>query len=153
MDPRSSLTQAQREYLVSLFESGFGSRAASASLGVSRDPVRKLERRWKLHGRLCLVSQTPKHSYSFEIKKAVIDRYLAGDTAMEIAAAFDLSSDQTVHAWVRAWRTGGDEALRPKLKGRPKSSGAAVVLSEEDKLRKQIQRLETENAYLKNCGT
>lgn len=149
MHPRSSLSLGQRERLVEWFEAGYGSRAAATRMGVGRDVVRKLERRWKLHGRLCLVSYSRKRSYSFETKKAVVERYLAGETAMEIAAACDLSSDQIVLAWVRVWREGGEDALHPKPKGRPKGPHAARVASEEDRLRKQVQRLEAENAYLK----
>ena len=47
---------------------------------------------------------------------------------------------------------GGDDALKPKPKGRPKGSAKPKVLTEEDKLRRQIARLEAENAYLKNAG-
>ena len=37
----------------------------------------------------------------------------------------------------------------PKPKGRPKGSTALKRLTEEEKLRRQIARLEAENAYLK----
>ncbi|WP_296106402.1 helix-turn-helix domain-containing protein [uncultured Corynebacterium sp.] len=36
---------------------------------------------------------------------------------MELAAEFGLSSDQLVSSKVRAWRNGGDEALRPNREG------------------------------------
>jgi transposase len=44
---------------------------------------------------------------------------------------------------------GGDEALKPKPKGRPKGSTDPKLLTEEEKLRRQVERLEAENAYLK----
>ena len=47
------------------------------------------------------------------------------------------------------WRRGGDEALRPKPKGKLKGSAAPKRLTEEEKLRRQVERLEAENAYLK----
>lgn len=71
---------------------------------------------------------------------------------MGLAREFDLSSDQLVSGWSSKWRKGGDEALKPKPKGRPKGSTAPRLLSEEDKLRRQAQRLEAENAYLKIAG-
>ncbi|AEX78145.1 transposase-like protein [Corynebacterium diphtheriae HC03] len=40
-----------------------------------------------------------------------------------------------------------------KPKGRPKGSAKPKVLTEEDKLRRENERLRAENAYLKKCGT
>lgn len=68
---------------------------------------------------------------------------------MDLAREFGLSSDQLVKDWSRKWRKGGDDALKPKPKGRPKGSSAPKRLTEEEKLRRQIERLEAENAYLK----
>ena len=130
-----------------------GSQAAAKVVGVSRDVTRKLYRRFQLHGRLCLVEKPTKQQYSFEIKKEVVERHLAGETKMDLAREFGLSSDILVRDWARKWRKGGDEALKPKPKGRPKGSAAPKRLSEEEKLRRQIARLEAENTYLKKCGT
>ena len=106
-------------------------------------------RRFKLHGRLCLVEKPTKQQYSFEIKTEVVQRHLSGETAMDLAREFGLSSEHLVGGWSRKWRKGGDEALKPKPKGRPKGSVTPKPLSEEAKLRRQIARLEAENAYLK----
>ena len=149
MRARSSLSEVQREQLVELFEQGMGYTAAAKTLGVSKYAVRRLYRRFQLHGRLCLVEKPTKQQYSFDIKKEVVQRHLAGETAMDLAREFNLSSAQLVQDWVIKWRKGGDEALKPKPKGRPKGSAAPKPLSEEEKLRRQVARLEAENAYLK----
>ena len=149
MRARSSLSERQREQLVELFEQGMGSIAAANALGVSKYAVRTLYRRFQLHGRLCLVEKPTKQQYSFEIKKEVVQRHLAGETRMDLAHEFGLSSDQLVKDWVWKWRKGGDEALKPKPKGRPRGSAVPKRLSEEEQLRRQIARLEAENAYLK----
>lgn len=78
-----------------------------------------------------------KQQYSFEIKKEVVQRHLAGETAMDLAREFGLSSQQLVRGWSWKWRKDGDDALKPK------------PLSEEDKLRGENERLRAENAYLK----
>src|SRR5699024_260255 len=122
---------------------------AANRLGVGRDAVRGLERRWQLHGRLCLMEESCKQQYFFEVKKVVVERFLAGESKMELAVAFRLGSEQLVTIWVRRWRAGGDEALRPKPKGRPKGLPPPSWLTEEDKLRRENQRLQAENAYLK----
>jgi len=150
---RSSLSEHQREQLVELFEQGMGYTAAATALGVSKYAARMLCRRFKLHGRLCLVEKPIKQQYSFDIKKEVVQRHLAGETAMDLAREFGLSSEQLVNGWSWKWRKGGDDALKPKPKGTPKGSAKPKVLSEEDKLRRENERLRAENAYLKNCGT
>lgn len=96
MRARSSLSEHQREQLVGLFEQGMSYQAAANALGVSKYAVRKLCRRFKLHGRLCLVEKPTNQQYSFEIKKEVVQRHLAGETAMDLAREFGLSSDQLV---------------------------------------------------------
>ena len=143
------MSEHQREQLVELFEQGVGYRAAATALGVSTYAARMVCRRFKLHGRLCLVEKPTKQQYSFEIKTEVVQRHLSGETAMDLAREFGLSSEHLVGGWSRKWRKGGDEALKPKPKGRPKGSGTPKPLSEEAKLRRQIARLEAENAYLK----
>ena len=149
MRARSSLSEHQREQLVECFEQGMSYGTAARTLGVSKYAVRTLYRRFQLHGRLCLVEKPTKQQYSFDIKKEVVQRHLAGETRMDLAREFGLSSGQLVSYWSRQWRNGGDEALKPKPKGRPKGSAAPKPLSEEEELRRQIARLEAENAYLK----
>ena len=149
MHTRSSLTQHQREQLMQLFEQNIGSTAAARELNISRYAAQALERRFKLHGRLCLMAKPTKQRYPYEIKKEVVTRNLNGESRIKLAQEFGLSSDHLVKSWVRAWRAGGDEALMPKPQGRPKGSAKAKPLTEEDKLRRQIEKLQAENAYLK----
>ncbi len=149
MRARSSLSESQRQQLVDLFEQGLGYAAAANRLGVSHNPVRKLERRFQLHGRLCLVEKPTKQQFSFETKKEVVDRFIGGQSTMDLAREFGLSSDQLVTHWVRAWRAGGDQALQPKPKGRAKRSTSSTPLTEEDRLRREVEKLQAENAYLK----
>ncbi|MCG7267085.1 helix-turn-helix domain-containing protein, partial [Corynebacterium sp. ACRQJ] len=107
MRARSSLSEHQREQLVECFEQGMGCAAAANALGVSKYVVRTLYRRFQLHGRLCLVEKPTKQQYSFDIKKEVVQRHLAGETMMDLAREFGLSSDQLVKDWSWKWRKGG----------------------------------------------
>ena len=149
MRTRSSLSKQQREQLIELFEQGLGYTAAANQLGAARDPVRALQRRFTLHGRLCLEEKPTKQQFSFEVKKEVVDRFNAGESKRDLAREFELSSDQLETSWVHAWRTGGDQALRPKPKSRPKGSSPTKVMTEEDRLRREVEKLRAENAYLK----
>lgn len=149
MRARSSLSEHQREQLVELFEQGWGFAAAANHLGVTRNPVRLLYDRWMIRGKLCLVEKPTKQQYSFEVKQEIVERNLAGESRTDLAKEFDLSSPGLVKDWVRRWRRGGDEALMPKPKGRPKGSTRARPLTEEDELRREVEKLRAENAYLK----
>ena len=93
---RSSLTEDQREQLVELFEQGLGDTTAANRFIVRRDPVRKLYRRWVLHGRLCLVEKPTNQQYPFEIKKEIVDHFVAGETALALAKEFEPSPEQLV---------------------------------------------------------
>lgn len=84
MRARSSLSEEQREQLVGLFEQDLGFTAAASRIRVRHDPARSLYRRWLLHGSLCLVKKPTKKQYSFEVNKEVVDRFLAGETRMNL---------------------------------------------------------------------
>jgi transposase len=91
-----------------------------------------------------------KRSFTFEFKLEVVRRFVDGEvSALELAREYDLSSPKLVEGWVRAYRREGEEALRPKPKGRPAVVPDPSGLSELDRLRAENLRLSAENAYLK----
>jgi transposase-like protein len=149
LHPFTSSSLDQRKQALVLFEAGYGAKATATQLGLSYDIVNRLYQRWRLHGSVVLVRKPTNAKYPFDVKKEVVERFIAGETKMELAAAFDLSSPALVQKWVRQWREGGDGALRPKPKGRPSAKNVAATLTEEERLRKQLKLLEAENAYLK----
>ena len=63
---------------------------------------------------------------------------------------FGIMSEAPISRWVKAYREGGAEALRPKRKGRPSSAAEPKGLTREQELERRIRKLEAENAYLKN---
>jgi len=150
MDRRSSLSEAQREAAVALFERGWGDTSTARSMGVSRWPVQKLYRRWKMHGRLALVSKPDKASYSFEFTLLAVQRFLSGEHASELATELGLSSPVLLRTWVRIYRSEGEDGLRPKPRGRPPgaSNSAPDQDSELARLRQENARLQAEIAFL-----
>lgn len=152
MRPHSSLTAEQRLAAVDLFEEGFGYRAVSSKLGVSASAICKLESRFKIWGRAALEIKPTRQVYSFEFKLAIVRQYLDGEgTRQDLARMHQLSSLDLLRAWIRAYRDFGEEGLRSKAKGRPKSvpRTPSVEVSELEKLRRENERLAAENAYLK----
>lgn len=152
MHPRSLLSEGQRSRAVALFEQGFAEVAVASRLRVSVSAVRRLYDRWRVRGRGALVPKPTRPSYSFEFKLAIVQRFIAGETALDLAREYDLSSPRLIQTWARAYRRDGEDALRPKPKGRARNGGERVgrrELSELEKLRSENARLEAENAYLK----
>ncbi len=149
MHARSSLSEAQREAAVALFEKGVGYRAATKSLDAPWVPVRALYGRWRIHGQGVLVSR-PLRSYSFEFKLALVERFLAGESGPDLAVEAGLSSRELLQKWVRAYRLEGQDGLRPKPKGRPRKpdSPPPAELPELERLRRENERLRAEVAYL-----
>ena len=132
-----------------MFEKGLGYRAVARSLDAPGVPVRALYGRWRIHGQGVLVSK-PAKSYSFEFKLALVERFLAGETGPDLAVEAGLSSRQLLQKWVRAYRLEGEDALRPKPKGRPRKpdSPPTAELPELERLRRENERLRAEVAYL-----
>jgi transposase len=146
----SLLSGDQREAAVAWFEKGIADTATARLLGVSRGPVKRLYRRWRIHGRGALVTKPTKQKYSFEIKLALVQRCIAGETAPDLAVEAGLSSPRLLETWVRAYRLEGADALRPKPKGRPRKPDAPppAELPELERLRRENERLRAEVAYL-----
>ncbi|CAB0511560.1 DNA-binding protein [Corynebacterium diphtheriae] len=149
MHPRSKLSQAQREQAVELFEQGYGSTAVANRLGVKQRQIQRLEGRFRLHGRLCLVSKPTRKQHSFGTKMEILRRHKAGETRSDLAQEFGLSSPDLISHWAWEVNKDGIDALRPKPKGRPKGSARPTPLTEEDKLRRENELLKAELAYLK----
>lgn len=73
-------------------------------------------------------------------------------SAAALAQEHGLSSPKLLQTWVRAYRNGGVDALRPKPKGRPAKDDDGTPPrepSEVEQLRQENERLRAENAYLK----
>ena len=148
----SSLTAEQRLAAVVLFDAGVGHVAVSSRLGVNVEAARWLEARFKIWGRAALESKPTKQAYSFEFKLALVRQFLGGEgTKPGLARIHQLSSPKLLGKWVQIYREQGEEGLRPKDRGRPKSAPRtpAGEVSELEKLRRENQRLQAENAYLK----
>ncbi|MGO4692618.1 transposase [Glaciibacter sp. 2TAF33] len=91
-----------------------------------------------------------KTAYSFEFKLDLVRRVLCGEAAPgELAQEHGISSPNLVKKWVRAYRRDGEDALRPKPRGRPKGNATLAPLTELERLQQENERLAAENAYLK----
>jgi transposase len=152
MRGRSSLSEDQRVAAVALFEAGWARQSVAVRLGVGDSAVNRLYGRWRVRGTGALVAMPGKRVFSFEFKREVVRRFLAGETKVALAREFELSSPKLVETWARKYRNGGDDGLRPKRPGRPPGprpgDGDRGELGELEQLRRENERLRAENAYL-----
>lgn len=143
----SRLTWAQRVQVVSLFEAGYGGKAIARSLGLPVASVRELHARWRLLGQAALVTKRTRRRYDGDFKRAVVERFLAGESRMGLAAEYELSSHRLVVKWAAIYRERGPQGLDPAPRGRP-----ALVPEEEldevSRLRRENERLRAQVAYL-----
>lgn len=91
-----------------------------------------------------------RQSFSFEFKLAVVQRFLAGESKADLAREFGLSSPKLVENWARIYRNEGEEGLRPKRRGRPRTDPTVPAGAESalEQLRRENARLRAENALL-----
>lgn len=150
MSGPSSLTVGQRASAIELFDDGWARSSVATRLGVSHSAITRLYDRWRVRGGAALVSKPTKRSFSFEFKLEVVQRFLAGETKLDLAREFDLSSPKLIETWARKYRTEGENGLRPKRAGRPPQPAEAASndSSELKRLRAENERLRAENAYL-----
>ncbi len=146
----SVLSAEQRVAAIRLFDGGWARRSVATRLGVSQSAITRLYDLWRVRGDAALVSKPTKRSFSFEFKLEAVQRFLAGETKLDLAREFALSSPKLIETWARKYRNEGEEGLCPKRAGRqPKPAEAASSdASELERLRIENERLRAENAYL-----
>lgn len=146
---RSPLSEDQREAAVAWFEKGIADAATARVMGVAQSPVRELYLRWRIHGRGALVARRTKQVYPFELKLALVERFIAGEKAQELAAEAGLSSSGLLKNWAAAYRRDGADALRSKPRSGPGAPGSPPAAEPElERLRRENELLRAEVAYL-----
>jgi len=85
------------------------------------------------------------------LRALLVQRFLAREAAGDLATEVGLSSPELLKTWVRQYRREGIEALRPKLKGRPRETDRSPPDGNEELVRLQRENdlLRARNAYLK----
>ncbi|ACV21646.1 Transposase and inactivated derivatives [Slackia heliotrinireducens] len=152
MTRRTIYDAVTRSRAAELYDEGYGVRTIADLIEVPYEAVRQWIDTYRSVGIEGLMVMGHKYTkYSFETKvaaaRAVVDD---GVSKAEAMAKFGIASMTPLKNWMRAYREGGPEALRPKPKGRPRGSGSPPrKLTREQELERRIQKLEAENAYLK----
>lgn len=143
----SKLSPAQRREALGLFAQGWGWKAVAGLLGSNRKSVRELHERWRVHGEGALVPKTTHPRFTAEFKRDVVERFLAGESKVDLTIEYGLSSPRIVKKWAAIYREQGPAGLEPKRRGRP-AQPADADLDEVALLRRENERLLAKVALL-----
>ena len=97
----------------------------------------------------------PNKRYTPEFKKLVVETMLKEKLSYcETARQFEVSDDKRVAAWERIYLTEGPEGFSIKRRGRSSKGRSGTLPKEvEEDLLAEVQRLRTENEYLRQHRT
>lgn len=71
------------------------------------------------------MTKPTKRAYSFHFKLALVERFVAGETAQDLALETGLSPPKLLETWAGAYRGEVPDVLRPKAKDRAKEAAAS----------------------------
>ena len=96
------------------------------------------------------MAKPTRRVFWFEFKLHAVQRFRAGETKVALAKELGLSAPELIEKWARQYRNEGEEGLRPKPKGRPRTNPDATRKpeSELERLRRENERLRAEVAFL-----
>ncbi len=142
-----------RQATVELIEGGYGWRTVARRLEIPADTAREWIHTYRACGREAFLSMGSRHrSYDYETKlAAVLDHVEGGMTKQEVMQRHGIASETALKGWVKRYREGGPEALRPRPKGRPRGARRRPepTPTREQELEAENRRLRAEVAYLK----
>jgi transposase-like protein len=96
---------------------------------------------------------TTHRGYSFETKLDAARDFCDRDIPKpEIMERYGIKAASRLDAWIRSYREGGPETLRPKPKGRRPQAAESVCASREEELEARVRELELELAIQKRIN-
>lgn len=136
-----------------------GCRKTATRFGIDHSTVRQWSAAYELHGVQGL--SKPYTEYPTQFKVSVIEKMASESlSARQACAIFNIPTRNTILTWQRLYDEGGIQALAASgPRGKPKSmpdklkyskpTGKPVVELTPEEMRKELQYLRAENAYLK----
>ena len=139
-------------------KNGFTPTVKGCSRETMRNRIRMWARVYDIYGKSGLEHRS-RH-WTYEDKANVVQRVLDGESYHEIAHSLGMSSETQVSNWHRKYLELGWEGLKLDGRGRKRKMGNKPVKPSRSKsqseeiaeLRKRLEYLEAENAYLKKLA-
>jgi len=137
-------------------------RSVGRKYGIHHAEVHKWITNYKYLGGEGLRRCRQKQTYTFDFKLHVVKLYLSNEISyQQLAVKSGMSNPALIAQWVRKYRTGGQDALKPRKKGQDRTMNQGEMIrkiedrspDQQQELLKQLQeenlRLRIENAFLK----
>lgn len=141
-----------RELAAELLVKGAGWRTLMRELAIPMTTAKNWVKSYRAVGPEVFLNMGGSHrNYDYETKLAAArDHVEGGMSKPDVMKKYGIASLSPLSSWVRKYREGGPEALRPKPKGRPPGSPPSVApKTREQELDEENRRLKAEVAYLK----
>ena len=144
-DRRRRYDDGFRREALELIKAGAGGNTLARRLAIPVYTARNWIRLYRSNGEEAVMGGNGSRRYDWETKVAAArDHVEDGLTVADVMAKYGIASIAPLNRWCRDYRTGGEEALRPKPKGRPKG-----VKSKPKPKPTREHELAEENAYLR----
>ena len=117
--------------------------------------VRKWVSAWEKYGKDGLNRKKSYATYPVQFKLDVLNYKLrTGESFKEIAFKYGIPDHSIIANWMRIWKKEGNEGIskskgRPQLANNSKKKNTEKRLTSEQQLKKEVELLRAENAYLK----
>ena len=141
--------------IIRLIEDGHSALSISKKYCVNRTSAEQWIRTSKACGLDGVLNMWSTHKkYSYETKLAAARAFVEeGLSKAEVMARYGIVSENALKRWIRNYRQGDLEALKPKPKGRPPGAKSKPKpLTYQEELEERIKDLETELAVQKELN-
>ena len=141
--------------VIAYYMQGHTGRATAEEFNLDNKIVIRWVKQYQSGGIEAIKPKTSKAYYSREFKHEVITIMLSqGLSQLEVALKYNISSPALISHWHKAYRLQGMSGLTSKRKGRATMSKPVITDKPDDEktaaeLKRELQYLRAENAYLK----
>jgi transposase-like protein len=141
--------------VIAYYRQGHTGVATAKKFGLDKKIISRWVKQYQSGGIEAIKPKTGKANYNSEFKYQVIIAMLTqGLSQSETALKFNISSPALISHWHKAYRLHGMSGLTPKPKGRGAMTKPVITNKPDDEktpteLKRELQYLRAENAYLK----
>jgi len=152
------LTIEEKIKIIELREKGIGYGTIAKQFKVQDATIERIWYRYEKHGIEGIKHPAKNRKYSADLKLEIINRVFQGETKTRLAVEYNLPGSGTIVSWMKKYEELGYNGLEGKPRGRPKIMAKEekknIPLTNDEReefnqLKKKLEYLEMENAYLK----
>ena len=155
------LTTEDKMKIVEFKKQGVGYRTIAKQFKVMDSTIKTIWYAYENHGIEGIKHPSKNRKYSAELKLAIINRVVQGESKKRLAAEYNLPGAGTIVSWMKKYEELGYNGLegkqgrprgRPKIMTKEEKKNTPLTKNERDEfneLKKKLEYLEMENEVLK----